>query len=416
MELFTGEKRKQKNKMKKKTKIIIGILIAAVIAAAGITWYVMNQKNQKTGNSSAEVVAWDVDIEEEEPSEEKGILIPGYTSMVMKANTKEQTVSIGNPADNDCIFVIVLKLEDGTKLFESQELKPGEGLENITLDQELEAGEYQAVIEYKCYSLAVTYVDGRTVKEFEDAIRPETKMIILESPTTLLFNVVDLEGVAKLAKEHGIKTYIDNTYSTPIFQKPLDMGIDIVMHTMTKYIGGHSDLVGGVLVSKDEEFMREIMVQRDWFGGVLGPMEAWLAIRGLRTLDVRMQRHYETAMEVAKFLEKQPKIKRVFFTGLESHPQYELARKQQKGECGLMSLEIDGTLEETETFVNSLKLFEKGCSWGGFESLAIAYTYNWTEEQCAFLNVSRNIVRIHCGLEGTENLIADLQQALDKIS
>lgn len=123
--------------MKKKTKIIIGILIAAVIAAAGITWYVMNQKNQKTGNSSAEVVAWDVDIEEEEPSEEKGILIPGYTSMVMKANTKEQTVSIGNPADNDCIFVIVLKLEDGTKLFESQELKPGEGLENITLDQEL---------------------------------------------------------------------------------------------------------------------------------------------------------------------------------------------------------------------------------------------------------------------------------------
>ena len=126
MELFTGEKRKQKNKMKKKTKIIIGILIAAVIAAAGITWYVMNQKNQKTGNSSAEVVAWDVDIEEEEPSEEKGILIPGYTSMVMKANTKEQTVSIGNPADNDCIFVIVLKLE---------------------------AGEYQAVIEYKCYSL-----------------------------------------------------------------------------------------------------------------------------------------------------------------------------------------------------------------------------------------------------------------------
>lgn len=139
--------------MKKKTKIIIGILIAAVIAAAGITWYVMNQKNQKTGNSSAEVVAWDVDIEEEEPSEEKGILIPGYTSMVMKANTKEQTVSIGNPADNDCIFVIVLKLEDGTKLFESQELKPGEGLENITLDQELEAGEYQAVIEYKCYSL-----------------------------------------------------------------------------------------------------------------------------------------------------------------------------------------------------------------------------------------------------------------------
>lgn len=162
--------------MKKKTKIIIGILIAAVIAAAGITWYVMNQKNQKTGNSSAEVVAWDVDIEEEEPSEEKGILIPGYTSMVMKANTKEQTVSIGNPADNDCIFVIVLKLEDGTKLFESQELKPGEGLENITLDQELEAGEYQAVIEYNGNAY------GTTKKSVEEA-RARGKNVILDVDT-----------------------------------------------------------------------------------------------------------------------------------------------------------------------------------------------------------------------------------------
>ena len=267
----------------------------------------------------------------------------------------------------------------------------------------------------KKYEITVTYVEGKTVKEFEDAIRPETDMIILESPSTLVFNVVDLEGVAKLAKEHGIITYIDNTYSTPVFQKPLDMGIDIVMHTMTKYIGGHSDLIGGVLISKDEEFMRKVMVQRDWFGGVLGPMEAWLAIRGLRTLDVRMQRHYETAMEVAKFLEGHPKIKRVFYTGLPSHPQYELARKQQKGECGLMSVEIDGSLEDVETFVDNLKLFEKGASWGGFESLAIAYTYNWSDEELAFHGLTRNIVRLHCGLEGAENLIDDLKQALDKI-
>ena len=268
----------------------------------------------------------------------------------------------------------------------------------------------------KKYEFSVTYVEGKTVKEFEDAIRPETDMIILESPSTLVFNVVDLEGVAKLAKEHGIKTYIDNTYSTPVFQKPLDMGIDIVMHTMTKYIGGHSDLIGGVLISKDEELMKRLMIQRDWFGGVMGPMEAWLAIRGLRTLDVRMERHYKTAMEVAAFLEKQPKIKRVFFTGLSSHPQYELARKQQKGECGLMSVEIDGTIQDVETFVDSLKLFEKGASWGGFESLAIAYTYNWTDEELEFHHLTRNIVRLHCGLEGTENLIADLTQALDKIS
>ncbi|RDY31373.1 trans-sulfuration enzyme family protein, partial [Lachnotalea glycerini] len=196
---------------------------------------------------------------------------------------------------------------------------------------------------------------------------------------------------------------------------PLDMGIDIVMHTMTKYIGGHSDLIGGVLISKDEEFMRKIMVQRDWFGGVIGPMEAWLAIRGLRTLDVRMQRHYETTMEIAKFLENHPKIKRVFYTGLPSHPQYELARKQQSGECGLLSVEVEGDVQDVETFVDSLKLFSKGCSWGGFESLAIAYTYNWSEKELEFHHLSKNIVRLHCGLEGSENLLQDLKQALNKI-
>ena len=261
----------------------------------------------------------------------------------------------------------------------------------------------------------VTYVVGKEVEEFEEAIRPETDMIILESPSTRVWNVVDLQAVAKLARRHGIKTYIDNTYSTPVFQKPLDFGIDIVMHTMTKYIGGHSDLIGGVLISKDDGFMKKIMVQRDWFGGVLGPMEAWLAIRGLRTLDVRMQRHYETGMKVAEFLENHPKVERVFYTGLSSHPQYDLARKQQKGECGLLSIEIKGDTKNVETFVDNLKIFEKGCSWGGFESLAIAFTYNWSEEELRFHGLNRNIVRLHCGLEGTENLIEDLKQALDKI-
>lgn len=151
---FTGEKRKQTDNMKRKTKtIIIIILIAAAIAAAGIIWFVMNQKKGEAKHTSAQVVAWDVDIEPEKPAEGKQIMIPGYTSMVMKENTKEQTVSIGNPADNACNFVIVLKLADGTKLYESQELKPGEGLEEISIEQELEAGEYQAVIEYKCYAI-----------------------------------------------------------------------------------------------------------------------------------------------------------------------------------------------------------------------------------------------------------------------
>lgn len=263
--------------------------------------------------------------------------------------------------------------------------------------------------------ISTTFVKGASVKEFEDALRPNTKLIILESPTTLLLNVVDLEGVANLAKKHGVKTYIDNTYSTPIFQKPLDLGIDFVMHTLTKYIGGHSDLIGGVIVANDEEFMQKLMTQRDWFGGVIGPMEAWLAIRGLRTLDVRIQRHYETGMKVAKYLENHPKVKKVYYTGLESHPQYELARKQQAGECGLMTIEVDGDVNETAKFVDSLKIFERGCSWGGFESLAIAYTYNWEEDELAYFGLNKSVVRLHCGLEGADNLIADLEQAFAQI-
>lgn len=263
-------------------------------------------------------------------------------------------------------------------------------------------------------NVSVTYV-GNNLDEIENAIRPETDLIILESPASIVFSVVDLEGVVRIAKKYGIKTYIDNTYSTPLFQKPLDWGIDIVMHTMTKYIGGHSDIIGGVLISKDDEFIKKIMLQRDWFGSVMGPMEGWLAIRGLRTLDVRMRQHHETAMAIAQYLESHPKIERVFYTGLPSHPQYELARKQQTGESGLLSFEVKGDPHKAVELVNHLNIFEKGCSWGGFESLALATTYNWDESMLKRHNLSRGVIRMHCGLEGAENLIHDLEQALNKI-
>ncbi len=264
-------------------------------------------------------------------------------------------------------------------------------------------------------NISTTFVQGDTIKDFEDAIQPNTKLIILESPTTLLFNIINLKAVADLAKKHGIKTYIDNTYSTPIFQKPLDLGIDFVMHTMTKYIGGHSDLIGGVVTSNDEKFMENLMIQRDWFGGVLGPMEAWLAIRGLRTLDVRIRRHFESAIKVAEYLENHPKIRKVYYPFLKKHANYELAKSQMSGASGLMTIEIDGDEKKTAKFVDSLKIFERGCSWGGFESLAIAYTYNWDEEKLRYFGLNRSLVRLHIGLEGTENLIEDLEQALNNI-
>lgn len=263
---------------------------------------------------------------------------------------------------------------------------------------------------------SVTYVTGNSLEEIQDAIQENTTLMILESPATFVFRVVDLKAIAQIAKRHGIKTYIDNTCLTPLFQKPLDLGIDIVMHTMSKYIGGHSDIIGGVLVSKDEGLMRRIMSQiREWFGGILGPMEGWLAIRGLRTLEARLQRHQQTAMAVANYLEGQNKVKKVYYTGLASHPQADIIKRQQTGHTSLMSFELDASPDMAVSLINRLKLFGKGCSWGGFESLALCPLYKESPEELDVLQVSRGLIRLYCGLEGEANLLEDLNQAFSSL-
>ena len=256
---------------------------------------------------------------------------------------------------------------------------------------------------------------GQTLKELMDIRGPlyeKYAHLIIEEEN------LDIRGVVKLAKAHGIRTYIDNTFCTPLYQKPLTMGIDISMHTISKYIGGHSDIIGGILVVKDEELERDLRDNiRQWFGGILGPMEAWLAIRGLRTLELRAERHQQTAMAVAEFLEGHPKVEKVYYSGLASHPQAELIHSQQTGHTGLMSFTIHGGLEPME-LVDHLKVFEIGCSWGGFESLALCPLVNAEKEELDFLSLrekDRGLIRIHCGLEGTEVLIEDLRQALEKI-
>ncbi len=266
------------------------------------------------------------------------------------------------------------------------------------------------------FQMEVTYVTGTDLEEIERAVRPSTALMILESPATFIFRVIDLSAVTAIAKKHGIKTYIDNTCLTPLFQKPLELGVDIVMHTISKYIGGHSDIIGGILVSKDEGLMRKIMSEmREWFGGILGPMEGWLAIRGLRTLQARLRQHQETAMEIAAYLEKHEKVKKVNYTGLSSHPQADIIKKQQKGHTSLMSFELDTTPEKAVTFINHLQLFGKGCSWGGFESLALCPLYKAGQEELDFLGVDRGLIRLYCGLEGTENLLEDLEGAFRSI-
>ena len=265
-------------------------------------------------------------------------------------------------------------------------------------------------------NFSVTYVSGNDLDEIEAAIQDNTALMILESPATFVFRVVDLKAISEIANRHGVITYIDNTCMTPLFQKPLELGIDISMHTMSKYIGGHSDIIGGVLVSKNEELMRKIMSEmREWFGGVLGPMEGWLCIRGLRTLDARLKRHQEIAMAIAEFLEKSDKVKRVNYTGLASHPQADIIRRQQQGHTSLMSVELDASPDKAVEFIDNLKLFGKGCSWGGFESLALCPLYKASQEELDFLGTDRGLIRLYCGLEGEENLLEDLETALKKL-
>lgn len=267
------------------------------------------------------------------------------------------------------------------------------------------------------FKMEITYVSGNDLDEIEKEMKiPGTDLIILESPATFVFRVVDLAAISKLAHKYGVKTYIDNTCLTPFFQKPLDLGIDIVMHTMSKYIGGHSDIIGGVLVSKDEALMRMIMSNmREWFGGVLGPMEGWLAIRGLRTLHARLMEHQRIGMDIASYLEKSDRVKRVYYTGLSSHPQADIIRRQQSGHTSLLSIELDTSAENAVRFINNLHLFGKGCSWGGFESLAIIPLYKAAQEEIDFLGADRGLIRLYCGLEGSENLLEDLEGALKQL-
>lgn len=263
--------------------------------------------------------------------------------------------------------------------------------------------------------VTTTFISGNTVEEFEEAFTPNTQLVVLESPSSVVFSLQDIEKVCALAKSRGAKVYIDNTFCTPLYQKPLQLGVDYVMHTTSKYLGGHSDLIGGALIMKDKELAEKVRCMREQLGGIIGPMEGWLILRGMRTLEVRVKAHEKAANEVARWLEKHPKVRKVYYPGLESHPQYELAKKQQGGNTGLLSFEIDGTVEQAKALCERLKIFKIGVSWGGFESLVMMPYARQSEEASKTMGGSSNIIRIHCGLEGADLLIKDLEKALEQL-
>lgn len=265
------------------------------------------------------------------------------------------------------------------------------------------------------FGVETTFVSGEDIEEVEKAIRKNTKLIYLESPSTFAYSMQDLEQVSKLAKAYGIATVIDNTYSTPLFQNPLKYGIDMVIHTASKYLGGHSDIVAGVIVGKKETLSQMIEKERALFGGNMDPHQAWLLIRGIRTLPVRIKQHQESAKKVADFLESHSKIQRVLYPGLKSHPQYELGKKQMTGYTGLMSFIPKGNPDEIIKFVKNLRYFQLGCSWGGFESLVASISVGRSDEENKKNHLPNNLVRIHVGLENVETLLEDLDRGLSFI-
>ena len=264
------------------------------------------------------------------------------------------------------------------------------------------------------FDISCTYVKGNEIEEFEQAIQPNTQLIYLESPSSIVMSVQDLRAVAKLAKSKGIITIVDNTFSAGIYQKPLTMGIDMSVHTLSKYMGGHGDLIGGVLVCADADRMKMIASrERELLGGIIGPMEGWLVLRGLRTLPVRLRQVVDTSQKIAQFLENHEKIEKVYYTGLESHPQYEIIKKQMAASAGLLSFTLKASFEETKKFVDRLNLFKIGVSWGGFENLANMPFGNYSPEQLEFAGAENKLVRICIGLDCADELIEDLRQALE---
>ena len=257
------------------------------------------------------------------------------------------------------------------------------------------------------FGIDVTFLPASAMERIGEHLRAETKLIYLESPATYTFDLVDLEAVARVARERGIATALDNSWATPVFQRPARWGIDLVVHSGTKYIGGHSDILLG-LVAGGGHLLRKVRSVAISLGATLSPEDAFLAIRGLRTLPLRMGRHGESALQIARFLEGHRGVKRVFHPGLPSFPDHELARRQMEGTSGLFSFEIEG---DPRKFADALRVFSIGVSWGGHESLALPAAVTLPEKKGsdARTDIPPGLIRLSVGLEDPKDLIADLE-------
>ena len=263
------------------------------------------------------------------------------------------------------------------------------------------------------FGVTSTMVDGRNPENFRNAIRPETKIIYLESPNSILFELQDLIAVAEIARENGILTIMDNSYGTPLYQNPKKIGIDIIIHTATKYLSGHSDVLAGVICADREMTKKIFEAELMTLGSVISPHDAWLMIRGLRTLPLRLKQSSSSAIKIAEYLSDHPKIEKLIFPFHPSHTQYDLAKRQMSGCSGMFSvlLETD-SFEKIEKFCESLRMFLMAVSWGGFESLVFPAIAMFEQGSANESDVPWNLVRLYIGLEEPEELIKDINDAL----
>lgn len=272
---------------------------------------------------------------------------------------------------------------------------------------------------FRKFGVDISFVDTDNLQALKNSVNEKTKIVYVETPGNPTLCITDLAQAAKIAHSHNALLVVDNTFSSPILQKPLTLGADIVLHSLTKFLNGHADVVGGLIVAKDEENYKILRKTLNLTGATLGPLDSFLVHRGIKTLAIRMQKHNENATKIAGFLDNHPNVEKVIFPGLPSHPQHELARKQMNGFGGMISFEVKGGLEGGKVVMNNVKLCVLAVSLGGVETL-IQHPASMTHaimgrEQRLEAHITDGLVRLSIGIEDADDLIADIKQALDKI-
>ena len=271
----------------------------------------------------------------------------------------------------------------------------------------------------KKYGVETTFVDTSNLDLVRGAMKPNTKVVYVETPGNPTLSISDINEISKIAHAGNALMVVDNTFMSPALQRPLELGADVVLHSLTKFLNGHADVVGGIVVVKDEAAYKHFRKTLNQIGGVIDPFNSFLVHRGLKTLSIRMQRHCENAMKIAEYLEAHPLIKTVSFPGLKSHPQYELGQKQHDGPGGMITFELDGGFEAGQIMMNSVKLCQLAVSLGGVESLiqhpASMTHFSMGKDARMAAGISDGLVRLSVGIENVNDIINDLKNALDKV-